>query len=632
MTAIQDDNPVGIRNWIAFIAFTVVVVLGWQILFPPPPPPDVPPGSSLDAPAVAPATGAPEAPASWTAPGDAAVAAAERAVGLEAVQADSISRLSVRTPHATVEFTNVGGRVTSWLLPEHPSYWSKDEPLDLVSGLKPPEPAEGEETPAALGSLPVRDDAPMLPLQVITGDAALDAILAQALHVVEMEELEAGTRRVSLRWSDGLGTSVEKILTFRDTAPVTTIEAHLIVGGLPREFRLGWGPGIGDHAPAQGKNIYFRRGRLVYGVGGSVENADRPDKADDLPRASVDYAGLEDSFFQLIFIPGSPDPADAPSLRTGFRLGGTLPPKDNGKTGSKKDWPEHLVLEVPFSPNAPVQSFYAGPRDRDVLVSVDELFAGHRALDQSANLGTFIGPIAWFMHGVLVWLQSHVGNWGLAIILLTLLIRGVLFPLTHMSLKKMRLMQDKMKIAKPKLDTIKAKFRKLPRDMETRQREQGETMAVYKQVGINPADQIMGCLPMLVSMPFFFALFRLLQAAPEFRHQAFLGWADLSASDPTHIWPIVTGLTTFLSQKIGMSQSSGNSEMESMQRNMLIMFPIMFVFFCWSAPLGLVVYWTTNNLVQIAQQYLLKMTLPPVQPAAETGKKSKNKSKSKSKK
>jgi YidC/Oxa1 family membrane protein insertase len=633
LTAQQEENPVGIRNWIGFIAFSMVAFFAFQMLFPQPERPAPP--AAMEPPAGA-ETGEPGS--SWmpSESAETAAAAVEPQTPATATAAESgeVSRLSVLTSHARAELTNVGGRITSWTLPDHPSYWDKDAPVDLVPGLPPPEPAEGEESEKPLHSLPVRDDAPMLPLQVITGDAALDAHLAQALHVVEQDEPEPGRKRVTMRWSDGAGTAVEKILTFRDELPVTTIEARLTVNGTPRSFHLGWGPGIGDHSTSQGKNIYFRRGRLVYGVGGDVEHEDRPDKAEDLPGSTVDYAGIEDSFFQLLFIPGSPDDDSANSLRTGFRLGGTLPPKDNGKAGSNKDWPEHLVLEVPFSPAAAVQSFYTGARDRDTLERVDAAFAGHRALKESANLGAFIGPIAHLMHRGLIWLQGYVQNWGVAIILLTLLIRGVLFPLTHSSLKKMRLMQDKMKIAKPKIDAVKAKFKKLPRDMETRQREQAETMAVYKQMGINPADQIMGCLPMLISTPFFFALFRLLQAAPEFRHQAFLGWADLSAADPTHFWPILTGATTFLSQKIGMSQSSGNSEMESMQRNMLIMFPIMFVFFCWSAPLGLVVYWTTNNLVQIGQQFLLKMTLPQPEPAVEKdGKsKSKNKSKSKSKK
>lgn len=618
----QDENPVGLKNWLAFIAFTLVVVVGWQVLFPPPPPPEPAPGSPPSTAAGEPGSVSDPSRAPGASPPAGEPAGGAGSVANEAIEAGDVERVVVRTPDLIAEITNVGGRVTSWKLPDHPGYWDAEHPVDLVRSPLP-ENVEGEEPVAPR---PVPDDAPVLPLQVYTGDAALDERLASARHAVEVEELAEG-QRVSLRWSDGAGTSIEKVLTFREDLPLVVLEARLTVDGRPRAFHVGWGPGVGDHSPAERKNMYFSRGRIVYRAGGEIHREKRPDKADELPAATVDFAGLEDSYFSALFIPGAPDQPGRPALRTGFRAGGSLPPRADGKPGDNDDWPEHVVVLAPFSPGADVQSLYAGPSKRELLKRADALFESRRGLEEVPKLGTFIGPIASFMRTVLIWLHDHVHNWGFAIVCLTLLIRGALFPLTHVSLKKMRLMQDKMKIAKPKIDAIKAKFRKLPRDMQTRQREQQETMEVYRQVGINPADQLLGCLPLLISMPFFFALFRLLQGAPEFRHQGFLGWTDLSAADPTHVWPLLTGLTTFVSQKLSMSQSSGSSEMESMQRNMLIMFPIMFVFFCWQAPLGLVVYWTTNNVVQIGQQYLLKIMLPP----PETGDAPESKSKKKKK-
>src|SRR5205085_8989257 len=112
----------------------------------------------------------------------------------------------------------------------------------------------------------------------------------------------------------------------------------------------------------------------------------------------------------------------------------------------------------------------------------------------------------------------------------------------------------------------------------------------------NPAESLAGCIPMLLSFPFFLALFRLMPNAPEFRHEPFLLWKDLSSGDPTHVWPILMAATMFVSTRLGMSSAPA---LDPMQRNMFLVLPLVFTVFCWNAPLGLVLYWTVSNVVQI---------------------------------
>jgi YidC/Oxa1 family membrane protein insertase len=341
-------------------------------------------------------------------------------------------------------------------------------------------------------------------------------------------------------------------------------------------------------------------------AGGEAETALTPDKAAELPAAAVQWAALEDSFFTVLFLPMVPGQPEAHALARGFRFTGVLPPRESGKPGKDTDWPEHVVLAAPFSAQSAFQTMYVGPRNREALQALDAALPGQHRVAAVMDLG-FVEPIAALMHRLLLWLHDHTSSWGASILLLTLIIRALIFPLTHISLKKMRGMQDKMSVVKPKLDTIKTRYRKLPRNMENRQREQQETMALYQTAGINPADQLMGCLPLLLSMPFFWALFRLLPQASEFRHEPFLAWHDLSAADPTHAWPILTGATMWFSSRLSMASATN---VDPMQKNMLYVFPLMFLWFTWSAPLGLVVYWTASNVIQIGQQYLLKLTAP----------------------
>ena len=185
---------------------------------------------------------------------------------------------------------------------------------------------------------------------------------------------------------------------------------------------------------------------------------------------------------------------------------------------------------------------------------------------------------------------------------MTILIRLVLFPLTHKSTVSMQKMQE----INPKVQGIRNKYRGKLKDKQGRpnpemQRKMNEeTMALYQREGVNPMGGLGGCLPLLLQMPIFFALFTLLPRSIELRGAPFFLWIqDLSAQDPYYVTPVLMGATMFLQQKLTPSTA------DPVQQKIFMFMPIIFTFLFITFPAGLVLYWTVNNLLTIAQQYYI---------------------------
>lgn len=225
---------------------------------------------------------------------------------------------------------------------------------------------------------------------------------------------------------------------------------------------------------------------------------------------------------------------------------------------------------------------YIGPKDWRALER-----AGHY-LPDVVNLGTF-AIIARQFANALGWLFAHVGNWGLAIIILTLIVKVLLFPVVNRQFRAMAPMRK----LKPEMDRINAEFKD---DMEQRQRE---IMLLYQKHGINPAAQMLGCLPVFLQMPVFFALYTSLSTNIELYHQPFVFfWTDLSARDPYFVLPVMLSGLMFVQQKI-----MPNAGMDPQQAKiMLYMMPIMMGAFMLFLPSGLCLYMLTNSALSIAQQ------------------------------
>jgi YidC/Oxa1 family membrane protein insertase len=199
-----------------------------------------------------------------------------------------------------------------------------------------------------------------------------------------------------------------------------------------------------------------------------------------------------------------------------------------------------------------------------------------------------------------------LGNFGLAILLLTLIIKLLFFPLANKSYAAM----SKMKLLQPEMQKIRERF---PDD---KARQQQEIMAMYKKVGANP---LAGCLPIVIQIPVFFSLYKVLFVTIEMRHAPFFGWIhDLSAPDPTSFanlfglipftppeflmigaWPLLMGVTMYLQQKLNPQP------VDPVQARMFMLLPIVFTYMLSAFPAGLVIYWAWNNLLSIAQQWAI---------------------------
>ncbi|MDR3672383.1 MAG: YidC/Oxa1 family insertase periplasmic-domain containing protein [Holophaga sp.] len=212
----------------------------------------------------------------------------------------------------------------------------------------------------------------------------------------------------------------------------------------------------------------------------------------------------------------------------------------------------------------------------------------------------FFGLVAQFLFYILRGLHSVVPNWGWSIILLTVVIRGALWPLNT----KTTVQMVRMKELEPFQKALQAKYEKFGNDMAKKAEMQKELMAFYKKNGHNPMG---GCLPMLLQMPVFFALWSMLNAVFELRHAPFLGWlTDLSAQDPFYILPVLMGVSMIIQQ--AMTPAVGDPAQRKM---MMVLMPVMFSFFFARTPSGLCLYYLMFNIIGILQTWLVIKTYKP---------------------
>jgi YidC/Oxa1 family membrane protein insertase len=223
---------------------------------------------------------------------------------------------------------------------------------------------------------------------------------------------------------------------------------------------------------------------------------------------------------------------------------------------------------------------YVGPKNQDVLKELSEY------LDLTIDYG-FLWMLAKPIFAALQMIHGFLGNWGWSIILLTLFIKILLYPLSAASLKSM----GKMRTLQPEMARIKELYG------DDRQKAGQEQMALFKKHRVNPLG---GCFPMLLQMPVFIALYWVLSESVEIRHSPWIIWIeDLSAKDPLFILPLIMGASMFLMQKLQPAPT------DPMQAKVFQLMPIMFTFFFLMFPAGLVLYWTVNNLLSILQQWFV---------------------------
>jgi YidC/Oxa1 family membrane protein insertase len=339
---------------------------------------------------------------------------------------------------------------------------------------------------------------------------------------------------------------------------------------------------------------------LFEGMIGYLDGAVREIKYSSLSADKpVDYAstggwlGFTDKYWQTSLIPPQ---NDAIKGRFTHSLTG-------GVERYQTDFLGQEMTVPPRGTQAVSSRFFAGAKEFNLLEAYSA--AGVPLFEYSIDFGWF-----WFLtkpiFRILQFFYQHLGNFGLAILLLTLCVKLLFFPLANKSYKAM----SKMKLLAPEMQKLRERF---PDD---KARQQQEMMALYKRVGANP---LAGCLPIVIQIPVFFALYKVLFVTIEMRHAPFYGWIhDLSAPDPTsfanlfgllpftppHLlmigaWPLIMGVTMFLQQKLNPQP------VDPVQARMFMALPIVFTYMLSAFPAGLVIYWAWNNLLSIGQQWAI---------------------------
>ena len=540
-------------------------------------------GGTAAAPDRPPAFGAPDSTPPPGAPVDPpAGGAASGAPGVVPVVADERPRsVVVETDFVLAEFDNRGGELVSWKLKQY-----ADEDGDPVE-LALPAAAAGRPRPFSLG---------------IPGSPDLTARLDGALFRPSADHLRLRGEPAALtfEYEDSSGLRARKTFRFQPSPEqpyVVGFDATVTTAAGVQATTTAWGPGLGG-VRAETSRLVFQQlpGAVLYGrplQDGTAQERDvyRADPGDVAERpgyeGQFDFAGVDNHYFLAAALPGAqPSRVDYRPLSV---------------AGVEHDLVEFEITTEPGRGELP---FFIGPKDFDLLR------AAHPDLVRAIDFG-FLSVIVVPLHRTLKWLHGFVGNYGWSIILLTVLINVVIFPLRHKSVVAMRKMQE----LQPEMKAIQARYANLKATDPAKQKMNQEVMELYRRHGANPAS---GCLPMLLTMPILIAFYRLLSMAVELRGAPFLGWIDdLSVQDPFYVTPLIMGASMVYQQRL-QPAAAASPEQQKIMMFMPVIFTVMFLW----APSGLVIYWLTSNILGIGQTVVTnRIAGPPrvrqVRPPAE---------------
>src|SRR4030095_7524289 len=356
---------------------------------------------------------------------------------------------------------------------------------------------------------------------------------------------------------------------------------------VPDPYRTLGGPAVGDLGEA---SRYVQQARGLLSQGNKVQRLSAKDLGNQPSyEGDFQFVGVDDNYFMTAaFAPGS--------CKVTYQPFSISPPPDS--KDPKRDLVAYSI--EPSRRDTPIK-FFAGPKDFDVLAAVD------RDLVRAIDFGMFAVLVVPLLRS-LKWVNSYVGNYGWSIIILTVIINAIMFPLRHKSVVSMRKMQE----IQPEVKAIQDRYSKLKATDPQKQKMNQELMALYKERGVTPAS---GCVPMLLTMPFIFAFYTLLSTAIELRGAPWFGWIhDLSAYDPYYVVPILMGASQIWQQKLAPAAG-----MDPIQQKMMLLMPVFFTYLFLWYPSGVALYWFVNNVWAIGQQYATNyMSGPP--PSVQTAK------------
>ena len=480
--------------------------------------------------------------------------------------------IRIETRDVIAVLTNRGARVKSWRLKHYLD--AKHEPLELVvTDLATTEP---------------------LPFSLRVADGRTTSTLNAALYS-STGAPAVGTIGAPLdlrfEYRDTSGLRVVKTFHFDPSSYIVAVSANVTMDDRPIAAAIEWGPAVGDVGEV---SRFTKRSEALSATNSKVQRLAPKDLA---KQSAFDgdflYAGVDDQYFMTTAIFTGP-------ARVSYRPVAIPPP-----AGSKDPAREFVAYAIDAPSSTTQLKFFAGPKDFDVLASIDREFV--RAID----FGMFAFLVVPLLRS-LKWINGFVGNYGWSIILLTVIINAIMFPLRHKSVVSMRKMQE----IQPEVKAIQDRYAKYKTTDPARQKMNQELMGLYKERGVNPAS---GCVPMLLTFPVLFAFYSLLSTAIELRGAPFFGWIhDLSVHDPLYVTPILMGLSQLWQTRITPVAGADPAQQKTM-----MMMPLVFAFMFLWAPAGVALYWLVSNLWGIGQQYLTNYLIgpapvrPPPRPPAE---------------
>ncbi len=574
------------RNLVLAIVLSVLILLTFQFFIQKPPvPPEPKVAEQVAEPAPqpqAPDTGRPGAePLGAPSPPGVTGPAEPRKEVTRAEILSETPRVRIETPTLQGSISLIGGRLDDLILKR---YRETIEPESARIVLLSP---EGAEHPywADFGWTTTGRDLP-LPNE-------------QTVWQADAEVLAPG-QPVTLSWDNGQGLRFERVYEidrnylFTVTQRVVN-ESQQAVTLLPYSLisRTGTPDVLG---------FYILHEGLLGVFDETLEEIDYSDLQEDgvvQKKTTGGWLGITDKYWLVALLPGQDKPIDTRFVHS-------------AASGTDKYQADYLYEGLSVGPGATVGSqsrLFAGAKVVSLLADYRDRF-GISLFDRAVDFGYLwflTKPLFYALHYV----AQVVGNFGVAILILTVAIKLVFFPLANKSYTAMA----KMRKLQPQMVELRERFE------DDKQRLNQEMMALYKREGANPAS---GCLPIVIQIPVFFALYKVLFVTIEMRHAPFFGWIqDLSAPDPTSIvnvfgllpwtvpplgpfeilnlgiWPIVMGLSMFLQQRLNPQPP------DPIQAKIFLFMPIIFTFLLARFPVGLVIYWTWNNVLSILQQYVI---------------------------
>jgi YidC/Oxa1 family membrane protein insertase len=552
------------------VTLSFVVLVVYQSLVPSPRPRSTPPRAAAPTSAQAPTGQTPPSTSVGSSP--AVEAAPPATTGPAALMADAGERdIVVDTAHVRAVFSTRGAVLQSWVLKHYPN--GNGQPINIL--------------PSTTRSIAQR------PFALSVADAALTTRLQQALYKPSADSLTLGDRpgTLTFEFQDADGLVVRKTFDLQpDGHPyLLRVDVKSSVKGVPFKPTIHGGAGIGDLERAvrttgffavtsyQMPQAIFQKGRDVHRIWYD-RIAQQP-----VEEGQLAYAGVDDHYFLGAVIP--PEGVNTRVESAPVSLATSMGPR------------ELVDYRVRIGGEPRRIDFFYGPKDFDILASVN------RELVRAIHFGWF-SFLAVPLLRSLKWVNAYIGNYGWSIVILTVIINLLMFPLRHKSVVSMRKMQE----IQPQVKAIQDRYAKLKATDPARQKMNTELMNLYRERGVNPAS---GCVPMLLTMPVLLAFYSLLSVAIELRGAPFAFWIkDLSTYDPWYVTPILMGASQFWQTK--MTPMSGDPA----QQRMMMMMPLMFMVFLLWAPSGLVLYWFVSNLWTIGQQYVTNWLIGPPPKAA----------------